>query len=386
MSVSPHQSTDRRRIYLDNAATSWPKPPGVREAVLRALDLGVSNGRGQSAASAEVGRTLARLRRSAAALFGCGDAGRVVFTNGGTDGLNLVLRGYLKAGRRVVTTAGEHNSVERPLHATGGLLVDRIAVLPDGTLDPSAVETLLAQPADLLVMTHASNVTGTIHDVAAVSHAAKAAGAVVVLDACQTAGHVAVSFASLSEVDVIVASGHKGLGGPLGTGLVAFREGLDRLPEPLRYGGTGSGSESDAQPDAMPGRYEAGSLNVPGLFGLEAALSNIADRLDAPTPVERLIDGLATIPAVRVIGPPAGSPRTPVVSVTVDGWQPHDFAAVLESEFGIETRAGLHCAPRMHRSIGTFDSGGTVRFSPSAASSVEDVDAAIEACRTLVGA
>ena len=375
--------TTARRIYLDNAATSWPKPPAVGEAMLRALELGVSYGRGQSAAGDEVRRTVDLLRRQLATLCGLKDPHRVVFTCGGTDGLSMVLRGLLKTGDRVVTSALEHNSVIRPLRHVAGVEVAAIELGAEGRSDLEHADTLLSQPTSLVVLTHASNVTGVEQDVAPIASLAHAAGAVVALDVCQTAGHVAFDVES-TGADILIGSGHKGLRGPLGTGFVAFREGLERLPTPLRFGGTGSRSESSRQPETLPDRYEAGSMNVPGLFGLAAAIADFSP--DAYSDLTtQLIAGLSEVRGLRVVGPPEGVPRVPVVSIVAEDWDPHDLAAILEAEAGVETRAGLHCSPHAHQMLGTLEGGGTLRFSPGACTTSGDLETVLDALRRVLG-
>lgn len=357
------------RTYLDNAATSWPKRPEVAEAMVRALELGSNYGRGQSRAADDVRRVVDRCRSRVATLFAAGSADQVVFTSGGTESLNLAIYGSLEPGDRVITTAMEHNSVLRPLHDLYkriGLTLEIIPADSQGVVDKAAFETACERPANLVVLNHASNVTGAVQEVESLACLARRAGAIVVLDACQTAGHVEVDIARLG-VHMLATSGHKGLGGPLGTGVLVFADDLEQLPRPLRVGGTGGQSEQVELPAEPPARYESGSLNTPGIFGLEAALASFT------VGVGDLgwIDELSELPGVTLHGPGSDGPRVGVASITVAGWDPHDLANVLESEFGIETRAGLHCAPMAHEAIGTLNTGGTVRISPPASDSGE---------------
>lgn len=368
------------RIYLDNAATSWPKRSGVKEAVHAAFDLGASYGRGQSMAADSVRRVVERCRTRVAGLVGVTDSSRVVFTSGGTESLNLAIFGLLEPGDRVIATQIDHNSVLRPVYEAQrrlGVELEVVAADSEGFIDEAAFEVACNKPAKLVVINHASNVTGALQDARRLAELAHKAGAIVLLDACQTAGHVPIDFQS-TGADIVAMSGHKGLGGPLGTGVVAFADSFEELPRPFRLGGTGGRSELTTPPDELPDRYEAGSHNVPGLFGLDAALETLKVEIG---PLN-WIDELASIPGVTLHGPASTGQRVGVASISVDGWSPHDLATVLESEFGIEVRAGLHCAPLAHKAIGTFDAGGTVRFSPSPEHAAEPTW--IESLRSIV--
>jgi len=381
------------RIYLDNAATSFPKP----EPVYTAIDacnrrLGAAAGRGSYGSAVEAADIVRRCRLNLARLFNAEGPDRFAFGLNGTDALNAALHGLLRPGDHVVTTAAEHNSVLRPLRTLSdrGVAVAVIDCDETGRVSREAVRASLRPETRLVAVTHASNVTGTIQPAAEIVSAAKAAGAFVLLDAAQTAGHVPIDLAAL-PVDLLAAPGHKGLLGPLGTGLLYVRPGVEECLLPIRQGGTGTSSEIDHHPAAMPELFEAGNLNVPGIAGLEAATRWLLDqevgtlRRHEQELTARLLDGLAMIPGLRFFGPSSPEDRVGVVSLTADGWPPHDLAAVLDSEFGVEARAGLHCAPLIHRRLGTAETGGTLRLSLGAFTTSAEIDTAVDALRRLAG-
>lgn len=381
------------RIYLDNAATSFPKP----ESVYTSVDdynrrLGAAAGRGAYGSAVEASEIVRRCRLNLSRLFNAEGPDRFAFTHNGTDALNLAIHGLLKPGDHVVTTATEHNSVLRPLRAWAdrGVTVSVVECDESGRVSPDDVKPAIRPETRLVAVTHASNVTGAIQPIAEIGEVARAVGAIVLLDAAQTAGHVPIDLATL-PVDLLAASGHKGLLGPLGTGLLYVRPEIDEELAPHRQGGTGTSSEDDRHPSTMPARLEAGNLNMPGLAGLEVATRWLAGRgVESIRRREeeltgKLLEGLATTPGVRLHGKNQPERRVGVVSVTVDGWAPHDLAAVLDAEFGVEVRAGLHCAPLIHRRIGVPDGGGTLRLSLGAFTTPEEVDAAIEALHAVCG-
>lgn len=382
------------RVYLDNAATSWPKPQAVYDAVdAYHRESGVAVGRGATRRGTELQRTVDRCRARAARLLGAESPERIIFTFNGTDGLNLALHGLIRPGDHVVTTVMEHNSVLRPLRMLqerNGVTVTCVDADQNGAVRAGDLRSALTARTRAVVLVHASNVTGAIQPAAEVGRIARDAGALIVLDAAQTAGHLPVDVRELN-VDILACSGHKGLMGPLGTGLVYIRPGVEEQLTPLRQGGTGSRSEDDRQPDQLPDRFESGNHNAPGLVGLEAALAWIEERgVDALRRHEQeltiaLIDGLRGVAGIRVFGPDAPGARTGVVSMQIAGFEPQTAAAVLDEHFGIEIRAGLHCAPRAHQAIGSFEEGGTVRFSVGAFNSDSDIQAALDALRNLAG-
>lgn len=384
-----------RRLYLDNAATSWPKPPEVVQAVLRYLsDCGTAVGRGATRRAADLQQTIDRARLRAARLLGITDPQRIVFTCNGTDALNLALHGLLREGDHVVTTVVEHNSVLRPLAALQqrrGVAVTRVGVDEEGFVDPAAIEAALTPRTRLVAVSHVSNVTGAIQPVEEIAALARRRGVRTLVDAAQSAGHLPLDVESLG-VDLLACSGHKGLLGPLGTGLLSIAPGLEAELESTRQGGTGTRSEEDQQPTELPDKYESGNHNAPGLVGLDAGLAWLEARGVAAVRqhevelLERLVQGLAGLSGVRVVGPNSAARRCGVVSVVLDGYAPQEAAAVLEEHFGVECRAGLHCAPLMHRALGTFERGGTLRLSPGPFTTAEEIDAAVAAVRQLTAA
>ena len=379
-------------IYLDNAATSFPKPPQVSEAIADLLAHRAGNpGRSGHGLAVAAQAVVADTRRQLASFFGARDPSRVVFALNATDALNTALWGLLRPGDRVVTTSVEHNAMVRPLSALAerGVAVERVPCAPDGTLDlDDLARALEAAPTRAVAMTHASNVCGTILPVQDAARLAHRHGAVLLVDAAQTAGVLPIDVVEMG-IDLLAFPGHKGLLGPTGTG------GLYVSPEvrlaPLRQGGTGTRSEEERQPEELPEALEAGTVNTVGIAGLGAALRVLQGlglahvQAHEAALATRLLAGLRDIPGVRVHG--TGDPRrqVAVVSITVDGWEPVDLGAALDSTFGIAVRPGLHCAPIAHRTLGTFPHG-TVRLSPGISTTEEEIDQALAALRGLAGA
>lgn len=390
MSAGDRGQAAAARLYLDNAATSYPKP----EAVYAAMDdynrqIGVAAGRSASRRGSEVAAIIDRARRAVARILDAGPPEQVVFTLNGTDGLNLILRGLLRPGDHVVTTRLEHNSVVRPLTALAktGVRVTTVPSSPNGRVSVEQFAAALSPATRLAVCIHASNVTGIVQPVEEIAAACRAAGVPVLLDAAQTVGCHPFSVRELG-VDFVAAPGHKGLLGPLGTGIVWIRPGWDGRIEPLRTGGTGSRSEDATQPESMPDKFESGNPNVPGLAGLaagaewvlEQGVGCLAER--ERELIRRLAGGLRTIPGVSIVGA-VESPRVGIVSFQVEGYDPTDVAAILDESFGIECRAGLHCAAAAHTELGTIAHGGTVRFSVGPFTRPTEVDRAVEAIRSI---
>lgn len=380
------------RIYLDNAATSWPKPVEVWNAVDQYQRAnGAAMGRGGYRSAMQSSAALDRCRARIAHLLNCESPERIALGLNGTDALNIALHGLLRPGDRVVTTALEHNSVLRPLRELAERLGVEIVVVPgtaDGSLSVDAFRTALAGGARLAAFLHASNVSGAILPVMDLAEMSRTAGALVLVDAAQSAGHVPIDLAQL-PVDLLACSGHKGLLGPLGTGVLYVRPGVEFHLRSFRQGGTGSLSEDSRQPAGMPDQYEAGNHNAPGIVGLEAGvewvLRETVAKLHAREQdlIARLADGLAGVPGLTLWGPPAGAERVGVLSLSLEGYEPHDLCAILDDSFQIEARAGLHCAPGAHRTLGTFARGGTLRLSVGPFTTIDDIDATIAAIAQL---
>jgi cysteine desulfurase / selenocysteine lyase len=385
-------------VYLDYAATSAIRPDRVADAVAGYLrDIGATPGRAAHRRAVEAGRIALRCRRALARLVGIrGDPGRIVFQLNATHALNTALFGLLRPGDRVVRTVFDHNAVRRPLAALQGRGV-RESVLSGvvaGEFDLDEVERAFAGRRDreaeptarLLVLPHASNVLGTVLPVAELAARAHACGALVLLDAAQSAGHVPMDVQALGA-DLVAFTGHKGLLGPQGIGALWVRPGLEL--EPLLYGGAGADSASESMPDSYPDHLEAGTQNGPGmagmLAGIEWLLDTGVDRLHAQTrELKRVLrEQLARIPGVTLHSPPAPD-GVGIVTLSLAGMDAAELARRLDSEHGVLCRAGLHCAPETHALLGTLETGA-VRLSLGWASTLAHVERAAHALRALAG-
>ncbi len=377
-------------IYLDNAATSWPKP----EAVYQAMDslmrnTGASPGRSGHLMSLTAARIIHETREALCEFFGIGDPSHLVFTSNATEALNLGIKGLLRPGDHAVTTSLEHNSVMRPLRAMekNGVGLTVAPCASNGTLDPREIERAIRPNTRLIVLSHASNVVGTILPVAAVGAIARSHGIPILVDAAQSAGCYHIDVEAMN-VDLLAFSGHKSLFGPQGTGGLYIRPGLEPGLEPLKYGGTGSYSEYENQPDFLPDKYESGTPNTVGLAGLGAGvrfvmregLGNIRQKEEKLTGL--LLKGLAAMPGVVCYGNGDPGERVAIVSFNISGVSPSDVALRLEEDFRIMCRPGLHCSPLAHRTLGTFPRG-SVRVSPGHFHSVLDIERTLEAVRQI---
>ncbi|MDH7487195.1 MAG: aminotransferase class V-fold PLP-dependent enzyme [Anaerolineae bacterium] len=378
-------------IYFDNAATSWPKPPVVVQAMLHFLnEVGASPGRSAHRLSIAAGRIVYQARETLAELFGAPDPLRIVFAANATEALNLALRGLLRPDDHVITSSMEHNSVMRPLRALErqGVEVTVVRCSPQGFLDPADVERALRPNTALIVLNHASNVAGTLLPVREAGAIARRHGLLFLVDTAQTAGAVPVDMQA-DKIDLLAFTGHKSLYGPMGTGGLVIGERVDpaRL-EPLTRGGTGSRSEHEEQPDFLPDRYESGTPNAVGLAGLSAGVRWVLDqgveaiRRHEVALTQRLLDGLQSIPGVTVYGPLDAGRQTATVSFNIAGLEPSEAGLRLDEEYGIMCRVGLHCAPAAHRTLGTFPIG-TVRFGLGYFNAIEEVETALQAVRDM---
>lgn len=379
-------------IYLDHAATSWPKPPQVSQAMSEYLERAGGNpGRSGHRLSIAAGRIVYAAREAAAELFHVPDPLRIIFTLNATEAINIAIHGVVRPGDRVVATGGEHNAVMRPLRAMARRGVDLVIVpgAPDGSISLTDLAAAITPGTRLVVANHASNVTGALLPVEALAPVVRQAGALLLVDAAQSAGTVPLDVEAM-HIDLLAFSGHKGLLGPPGTGGLVIGSGVDVLQlEPLVRGGTGSRSEFEEQPDCLPDRFESGTPNGVGLAGLGAGVRFVLERgVEAIRSHElklrqALVRGLASLPGVVVHGPRQPAGATAVVSFTVPGRRVSEIGRRLDEESGVLCRVGLHCAPAAHKTIGTFPEG-TVRLAPGPFTSPAEIEAAIAAVARVV--
>ena len=376
-------------VYLDNAATSFPKPEGVSDAMKTYLDqVGATINRSVYGSAQDAGLVALRLRERLKKLF-CfpGPVTHVILTPGATWGLNMVIKGFLKPGDHCIVSSMEHNAVMRPLLQLEGVAFDRIPCNREGLLNPDDIEPLIRPNTRLLVMAHGSNVCGSVQDAKAVGELCSRHGIPFVLDAAQTAGHMIVDFEAF-RLSALVVPGHKGLLGPSGIGGLLMTDNFARQVNPIIAGGTGSASDSESLPEYLPDRFESGTPNLPGIYGWEAALSFVAStgvenlRNHEMGLCQRFLQGLEAIPDVQLCGTTDLSRRVGVISVDFLHRDNAEAAFALEMEHGILTRCGLHCAPSAHKTLDTFPRG-SVRFSLGFSSTEADVDAALAAIRAV---
>ena len=365
-------------IYLDNAATSFPKPEQVYQAVIHAMrEVGGSPGRGGHRRSLEASRIMFMARETVAELFSIPDSSRIIFTHSATGALNLALHGTLKAGDHVITTSMEHNSLLRPLHALSrkGVEVSVVTAGSEGIVDPDHIRSAVQSNTRMIAVGHVSNVCGSIQPIKQIATLCHAVGALFLVDAAQSAGYIDIDVIS-SGIDLLAAPGHKGLLGPPGTGLLYVAPHV--ALRPIMEGGTGTSSTSEEQPLTMPDGFEAGTHNLPGIAGLKAGIEFILERgIDTIFRHEQSLINeaeqlLSRIPGLTVYGPKDPQRRAAVLSFNVAGIDAALLAAELDHDFDIAVRAGLHCAPQAHRTIGTLP-GGTLRLSPGWSTTREEI-------------
>ncbi len=380
-----------RRLYLDNAATSFPKPKEVLDAMARyARELGASAGRGAYQEAVETGSLMGECRRRLCELFHGEKSEHFVFTLNCSDALNLAIKGLIDPAKKnhAICTHIDHNSILRPLNALadrGWVEQSRIAVdAANGLVDQELIEQAIRPDTRLIAITHASNVTGTVQPIRQIGRIAREHGIPFIVDAAQSAGHLPIDVQA-DGIDLLAAPGHKGLLGPLGTGFLYIRPGIEKILQPIKEGGTGSISENDRQPDFLPDKYEPGSHNAIGLIGLSQGVKWVLDQ-----GIEKLaahgqdlsrtfIDAISDIEGLIYYGPRGIKNRVDVFSVRVEGLDPYELSAVLESHYGILTRPGIHCAPLAHQALGTSSIGGTTRVSVGPFLSRQDVTYAADA-------
>jgi cysteine desulfurase family protein len=379
-------------IYLDNAATSWPKPPEVLRAMTDALERAGGNpGRSGHRLSIAAARVIYDAREEISRFFGISDPLRVIFTGNATHAVNLAMMGTLKPGDHVVTGSMEHNAVMRPLRSLEkrGIRLSVAACASDGSLDVGALAGAVTPDTRLVVLTHASNVTGTLLPIGEVAAIAHRAGALLLVDAAQTAGVVPIDMTA-TGIDLLAFTGHKELQGPPGVGGLVIADGIDVAKiRPLICGGTGSRSESEEQPDDLPDKFESGTANLAGIAGLNAGLQWIKERGIEEIQAHlkalggALIEGLSSLPRVKVYGTLDPDRSLAVVSFTVAGSPVSEIGLRLDEDYSILSRVGLHCAPAAHKTIGSFPEG-TVRLAPGVFTTMEEIEQTIRAIGRVV--
>lgn len=376
-------------IYLDNAATSFPKPECVyttQDSVAR--NYGANPGRGSYSIARQAAHIMASTREAVATFFNIPSSTHISFTLNATQGINTALFGTLKPGQRVVTTSMEHNAVARPLYylKQQGVEVVKVAADPQGVIKPAAMlDACNAANTAMVVMNHCSNVTGTIQPIRDISSWCRENGVLFLLDAAQSAGILPIDVVKMN-IDILVAPGHKGLFGPQGTGFIYVRDGIEL--KPFILGGTGNLSSELKQPAQMPERFESGTLNTAALAGLKAGLEFIeTEGMDTiRTHEQRLLEllwgGLDSIAGVTLYGEVPGPGHSGAISFTLKGHDCAEAGFILDHQFDIAVRTGLHCAPDAHRSIGTYPSG-TVRVSPGYFNTEEHINTFIQAVKSI---
>lgn len=377
-------------IYMDNGATSFPKPQEVLETLIDVTANYCANpGRSGHFMAARTAQEIYKTRLAAAQLFNIEDAGRIVFTKNCTESLNLALKGILREGDHVVTTSMEHNSVIRPLIELRkkGVSTTFVSCRQDGSVSTEDIKSAVRKNTKLIVMTAASNVTGTIMPLEETGRIAVRKGVLFMVDGAQGAGHMELDVKK-NHIDILAAPGHKGLLGPQGTGLLYIREGV-RI-QPLLAGGTGSKSKQEEQPQDFPEGYEAGTVNAPGIIALGAAIRFInrigvrAIENHERKLTQKLQTGLKKIAGVQLYGPENVADKTAVIAINIRGIGCEEAAGLLNDKYGIAVRAGFHCSPRAHETIGTADIG-CIRICPGFYTSEKELDAVIRAIREIAG-
>ena len=370
-------------IYLDNAATTMRKPQAVIDAVMSAMQTFGNSGRSVHEGALDASRTVYACREKLAALFGCTRPDHVIFTANSTEALNIAIAGLLEQGDHVISTDCEHNSVLRPLYRHGN--VDFVAADRQGNVKLDDFTKLIKSNTKAIVCTHASNLTGNVMDIAEIGKISHENGLLFVVDASQTAGVFPIDMEKM-HIDVLCFTGHKSLMGPQGTGGLCFREGIEI--KPWKVGGTGVQTYLETQPSQYPTRLEAGTLNGHGIAGLSAALDFLKEtgidtiHTHEQALMRRFYEGVCQIDGVTVYGDFSTFDRAPVVTLNVRDYDSAQVSDVLAERYGIATRPGAHCAPRLHQALGTVEQGA-VRFSFGYYNTDDEVDAAVAAIREI---
>ena len=378
-------------IYLDNASTTFPKAPNVASAMADYItNCGININRGSYSLAYDVEDIIYTTRQRLHTLFNGHDPSHVIFTQNVTMSLNMVIKGLLKAGDHVLVSSMEHNAVMRPLTQLldKGITFDTIPCDSTGSIQMDSIEPLIRPNTVALIINHASNVCGTIQPLESIGPICKTHNLQFIVDAAQTAGVIPIDVKAC-HIDALCFTGHKGLLGPQGIGGIILTKEMAQNLTPLIAGGTGSFSHLETMPTHMPDTFEAGTLNLPGIMGLNEGLSyiesqgmeNIHNHELALT--QAFLEGLQSIDGINIVGKQNIQDRTAVVSITIDGMDPASIAYELESTYYIMTRVGLHCAPRAHQTLGTYPEG-TVRFSFGYANTHKDVESALSALNTIV--
>lgn len=375
-------------VYLDNAATTWPKPETVYQALVEAVrDKGANPGRGSHQLAREAGRLIYETRELLAQLFQVQDPARIIFTGNATESLNLAIKGLAKPGDHIITSSMEHNAVSRPLKVLeeNGVEVDYLPCSPEGLLDPEQVRKAIKKNTSLVVINHASNVNGTIQPIGEIGQITRERQVAFLVDGAQTAGVIPIDVEKM-QIDLLAFPGHKSLLGPQGTGGLYIREGLDLVP--AREGGTGGNSESPYLPDVLPDRYESGTPNTPGIAGLGAGVRFILEegiekiRAHEQKLTQQLIEGLKTIEQVKIYGLMDAQRQAPVVSINIGEEGSSEVAFILDKAFEVAVRAGLHCAPLAHKTMGTIDQG-TIRFGLGYFNTPQEIEYTLECVKKI---
>ena len=380
-----------RTIYFDNGSTSWPKAPGVAGAMAELLENGAFNiNRGNYSGAYEVESIVLETREQLARLFGWKDSRYMIFTPSVTYSLNYIIKGFLKPGDHVLVSGLEHNAVMRPLEQMNsrGVSYDIVPVDEEGNLEAARLDELIKQDTKAVIVTHASNVCGTVVPIQEIGKICRERGLFFAVDTAQSAGTIEVDMKECG-IDFLAFTGHKGLLGPQGIGGFLISERLDKQMEAYIAGGTGSQSDSLLQPESLPDKYESGTMNLPGIIGLNAAL-DFLEKTGMDVIHEKkmgltkyFLEKVKEIPEVRIVGRKDIEDRVAVVSLDFQTVDNAVAAFELEQEYGIMTRVGLHCAPVAHQSLHTFPQG-TVRLAFGMGNTTEEIDCCVEGIEKIV--